>query len=474
MSSKDSCKRELQIAIPWEEVQEQTDKIVASIRRTAKIPGFRPGKAPAPVVKSRYSEEIRKEIVEQLVPKHFWDEAKQKDLHVIGSPDVHDLEFADGEPMRFRAEFEVSPEFELGDYRRIEVPYSEPEVTDEQVEDELGRMREQQATFVNLDPRPLEIGDIAVLALKSEAVGDAPQVDQDDTTIKLGEEGTLPDFTENLLGKSPGDEVDFTVNYPEDFGNEKLAGQAIPFHATVKGLRKKELPELDDEFAADLGDFKSVDEVRAKIRDQMEEHFRHQATEAGKNKLMDKLIDSHDFAVPEKLIEQQVVRRLERWLSSLQRQGVDIDKLNLDWRKARDNEQEPAIRDVKAGLILERIAKVESISATPEEINQQVTQYATQSKKSVEAARKQLAEDGTLDRIQGQISNDKALSFLFDEAEKVDVPPEEPEEAASDTGKVLEAGDTAAADDSAEAIEADETNDSDEADSADNADGKET
>ena len=440
MSSVDSCKRELRIAVPWEEIQEQTDKIVASIRRTAKIPGFRPGKAPPPVVKSRYQAEIRQEIVEQLVPKYFWDEAKQKDLHVVGSPDVHDLEFEDGEPMRFRAEFEVLPEFELGEYRRIEVPYSEPEVTVEQVEEELGRMREQQASFVNLDPRPLEDGDIAVLALKSDAVGDAPQVDQDETTIKLGEAGTLPEFTENLRGKSPGDEVDFTVTYHEDFGNEKLAGKEVSFHATVKGLRKKELPELDDEFAADLGDFQTIEEVRVKIREQMEEHFRRQTTETAKDKLMDKLIESHDFAVPEKLIEQQVVRRLERSLGTLKRQGVDIEKLDLDWRKLRGTEREPAIKDVKAGLILERIAKVESISATPEEINQQINQYAVQSKQSVEAARKKLAEDGTLDRIQGQISNDKALSFLFDEAEKVDAPPEEPNEVgaaddASDSGE---------------------------------------
>ena len=425
MSSVDSCKRELEIAIPWEAVQEQTDKIVASIRRKAKIPGFRPGKAPPPVVKSRYNAEIRKEIVEQLVPKYFWDEAREKDFQVVGSPDVHDLEFEDGEPMRFRAEFEVFPEFELGEYRRIEVPYSEPDVSPEQVEEELERMRERQASYVNLDPRPLEDGDIAVLALKSEVVGDAPQVDQDDTTITLGEQGTLPEFTQNLLGKSPGDEVDFTVAYPEDFGNEKLAGKEVPFHATVKGLRQKELPELDDEFAADLGDFRTIDEVREKIREQMEEHFRRQATEAAKNKLTDKLVESHDFEVPEKLIEQQVVRRLERWLGSLKRQGVDIDKLNLDWQKARDNERDPAVRDVKAGLILERIAKVESISATPDEINEQVRQYAAQSKQTAEAARKKLAEDGTLDRRQGQISNDKALSFLFDEAEKVDAPPEE-------------------------------------------------
>lgn len=425
MSSVDSCKRELQIAIPWKEVQEQTDKIVASIRRTAKIPGFRPGKAPPPVVKSRYKDEIRKEIVEQLVPRYFWDEAKQKDLHVVGSPDVHDLEFEDGEPMRFRAEFEVLPEFELGEYRRIEVPYSEPDVGAEQVEEELERMREQQASYVNLDPRPLEDGDVAVLALKSEAVGDAPQVDQDDTTITLGEAGTLPEFTENLRGKSPGDEVDFTVRYPEDFGNEKLAGKEISFHAIVKGLRKKELPELDDEFAADVGDFRTVDEIRAKIRDQMEEHFRRQATEAAKNKLMDKLIESHDFAVPEKLIEQQVVRRLERRLGALKQQGVDIEKVDIDWRKVRGSEREPALRDVKAGLILERIATVEGIRATPDEINEQVKQYAAQSQQTVETARKKLAEDGTLDRIQDRMSNDKALNFLFDEAEKVDAPPED-------------------------------------------------
>ena len=420
MPAVESCKREIEIAVPWDDVRQESDRIIESFRRQARIPGFRPGKAPAAVVRSRYQKEIHQEVVEQLIPKFFHAEAVEKKYDIVGKPHFHDLEMEDGEPMTFRAEFEVVPEFELGDYHRLQVPYNEPEVTDEQLDGELEALRERHASFVNLDPRPLEDGDIAVLSLSSDPVSDGPKIDQEDTTISLAEEGTLPEFTENLRGRSPGETADFEVTYPEEFGNQELAGKTVSFHATIKGVRKKEVPDLDDDFAAELGDFQTLDEARSSLREQIGDAMRRQAMEAAKTKLLDKIVVAHDFPVPDSMVENQVMRRLEGRVGQLQRQGVDIEKLDIDWRKVRDDERERAERDVKGGLILERIAQAESIKAAPEEIDAQVKAHATRNQLAVETARKKLAEDGTLDRLQTQLSRDKALSFLFDEAEKVD------------------------------------------------------
>ena len=420
MSSTESCKQELEISVPWEQVEQETGRIVKAIRGSAKIPGFRPGKAPDTIVRSRYQKEIRQEIIDKLVPRFFWEQAQQQNLRVVGSPQVGDLHLESGEAMRFHAEFEVYPDFELGDYRRIEVPFREPQVSEEEVAQELEQLRERHASFRNLDPRPLADGDIAVLLLKGTSKEDVPSIEQEETTLTIGDGKTLPEFNEHLRGKSPGDEVDFEVRYPDDFSNQKLAGKTVSFHAEVKGLREKELPELNDDFAADLGDFRTLEEVRRHMHELIENQRRRQATEAAQEALIDALIKGHDFPVPEGLVDRQIASRLERQLRSLKQQGVDVSKLDWDWDKVHDEERERASRDVKASLLLERIAKAENISAGPEEIDEQVKRYAEQTKQSPVAARKKLAEDGALDRMQVQMSNDKTLSFLFDEAEKVD------------------------------------------------------
>jgi len=420
LPSVESCKRELDVTIPWDQVEQEINQVTEAYRRKARIPGFRPGKAPATVIRTRFWTDIKQDVVERLVPKAFWAEAEAKQLHVVGSPDVGELHFEDREPVKFHAEFEVLPEFELGEYRRLEVPFQEPEVTEEDVEKELAHLREQHASFKNVDPRPLADSDIAVVSLHSGELADTPKVDQNEITLTIGSEETLPDFSENLRGKSPGDELDFEVNYPDDFANEKLAGKAVPFHAVVKGVRVKELPELTDEFAADVGDYNTIDELREKIREAIQRHRRHTATEEAKDKLMDVLLEKHDFPAPEKLVERQIATRTQRRLRSLAQQGIDPSKLNLDWSKIRESEHPGAVRDVRAGLMLERIANVENITAANEEIEEQIKRYAEQSKKSVAAARAELAEDGTLDRMQAHIRNEKTLNFLFDEAQKVE------------------------------------------------------
>ena len=418
MPAVDSCKREIEIAVPWEDVRQESDRIVESFRRRARVPGFRPGKAPAALVRTRYRKEIRQEALENLVAKFFRAETKGK-YDIVGEPRFHDLEMEDGEPMTFRAEFEVVPEFDLGEYRRLPVPYNEPEVASEQIDSGLEALRERRASYVNLDPRPLEDGDIAVVGLSRGPAPDGPGQDEDDTTISLGAEETLPEFTENLRGRSPGESVDFEVNYPQDFGNRELAGKTVSFHAFVKGVRKKELPALDDDFAAEL-DFSTLDEVRSSLREQIGDDMRRRAMQAAKTKLLDRIVEAHDFPVPESMIESQTTQRLEVRLDVMRRQGFDIEKLDIDWRKIRGEERTAAERDMKGALLLERIARVESLKASPQEIDAHVKAYAARNQLAVETARKKLAEDGSLDRLQDRLKHDKALDFLFDEAEKVD------------------------------------------------------
>ncbi len=428
MAAEETCKRELEFTVDWADVDKDVSTIVDQYRKQARLPGFRPGKAPAPVVRTRFWNEIKEEVLKNLLPRVFWERAREDDLKVVGSPDVTDLHFETGEPVKFQTGFEVFPEVELQDYRRIEVPYSEPEVTDDDVNQELERLREQHVSYRNLDPRPLEDGDIAVVKLKSDADSDTPRVDQEETMITIGEQGTLPEFSENLRGKSPGDTADFEVHYPDDFSSEQLAGKTVPFHAEVLHLREKELPELDDDFAKDVGNYSSIEELTNQIREAIGTHRRRTAENIAKEKLVDALVERHSFPIPDKLVEQRILSRTERQLRALADRGVDPSKLDLDWKQVSEGERPGAERDVRAGLILERIAEAEDIQVSSEELDEPIEQYATQQKKSVSEARKELAENGSLDRVRSQMRNEKTLNFLFDEAEKVDAPAEEESE----------------------------------------------
>ena len=426
MASTDVTRGELEISVPWDEVQKESERVLQAFRKQARIPGFRPGKAPDSVIKMRYAEELRAEVLEKLIGKHFWAEAEEQDYRVIGTPKVRDVKFENDQPLEFTAEFEMIPDFELMDYKRLQAPFKEPEVSDEEIDKELEQLRERHASFKNLDPRPLETGDIAVISLKSDEVEGAPTIDQSETTITIGGEDTFEEFTKALAGKTPGDNVDFEVTYPEDFGNEKLAGKTIPFHAEVKAIRVKELPDLDDGFASEVGDFQTLDELKKRIREEIHGHKRRHAVEHAKEKLIDQLVEKHPFPVPDLLVNEQIRSRLERMARTFAAQGVDLENTPIDWKKLGEDQRTRAERDVKAGLLLERVSEVEAIEVDQPAIDAEVQRFAQRNQLTLAGARRQLAEDGTLDRIESHLKNEKTMNFLFDEAEKVD-PPEEPE-----------------------------------------------
>jgi trigger factor len=419
MSVTEGTKHSVEIEVPVEQVKAETERVVADIQKRAKLPGFRPGKATAAIIRSRFAADIRQQVLENLLPKAFRERAEQDHLKVVGTPDVTDVHFHDNEPLRFKAEFEVAPEFELGEYRDIPVEYEESETTDDEVGDRINQIRERKAEYVNQDPRPLEDGDYAVVHLKSVGGVEDKPIDNDDMMLHIADPETFPEFTENLRGVSPGEEREFEVKYPDDYGQEQLAGKIIRFLATVKGVRKKEVPELNDEFAQDLGDYKNVEELRDAVRRSILAEKTYAAQEEAKTKLIDKLVENHEFSVPEVYIDRQTEIGIDNRLRGLAAQGVDPRSLNLDWGKLKANYRDKAIHDVKASLLLERIADAEAIHATQDEVDKEVQRIARQEREPVAATRKKLEENGGIGRIASHIRTEKTMNFLFENARKV-------------------------------------------------------
>ncbi|HXS98692.1 MAG TPA: trigger factor [Candidatus Limnocylindrales bacterium] len=417
MALVEGCRHSVEISIPVSEVENESQRVTADVQKRAKLPGFRPGKAPTSIIRKQFSGDIRQQVLENLIPKALSKQFEADNLHPVDTPNVSEIHFHDGEPLRFKAEFEVIPEIELDDYKDVEVPYNDPEVTDEDVNTRIEELREQKAEYVNVDPRPLEDGDYAVLSLQSLSGVEEP-VKQDEMVLEIGGSDTVEAFSDNLRGAAPGDQKEFDVAYPEDYGAARLAGKTVHFSATVTGVRRKELPELNDEFAQDLGDFRNVDELRDAIRKSIFAQRQQEAQNQAKEKIVDALVDRHDFPVPEVFVDRQIKNRVEQSLRAMAGEGIDPRQLKLDWTKLKEIQKDKAMREVKASLLLSRISEREAIHPTNEEVDREVERFARQNREPVAAVRMRFEKDGTMNRIANNIRTEKTLNFLFEHARK--------------------------------------------------------
>jgi trigger factor len=325
---------------------------------------------------------------------------------------------------------------ELKEYKDLTVHYHEPEATDDDVLKRVESIRERKAEYVNIDPRPLEDGDFALVSLVTIGGVEGEPVKQDEIMIEVGGGDTVQGFSDGLRGASPGEEREFDVAYPAGYGQEKLAGRTVRFHAGIKGVRRKELPDLNDEFAKDLGDYQSLEELKETIRKTIHSERQYEAQQDAKNKLVEALVDLHDFPVPEAFVDRQIQSRLEQTLRSLEQQGQDIKNLKLDWKKIKETQRDKAVREVKASLLLGKVSERESIHATRDEVDREVERIAKQQREPLAAVRFRMEKDGSLGRIASHIQTEKTLNFLFEHARKVaDEPaevaePDEPSESA--------------------------------------------
>jgi trigger factor len=424
-----STKREIQVEIPAADVARETETLIQKYQKLARIPGFRTGHAPASVIKQRFAEGIKSDVVEALVPRYFRKEADKLGLLPVSQPRVTDLHVHDGEPLRFKASFEVMPTIRVEDYKQLRADKPDVSITDEEVEQSLKSLQEQRATFTTIEGSPLADGDFAQVSLDGKPKDDKDKnaaddaspgptgsnpVHMDDILVEIGGKGTMPEFTENLRGVSAGDERTFDVVYPQDFSDQRLAGKTFTYTVQVKAIKQKSLPEMNDQFAKELGEFTNLEELRKRIREGMESEKKNTAEREAKNKLVAELVKRNDFEVPEALVENQIDLRLERGLRALAAQGMKSEDMKkMDLHRLRGGQRDQAVQEVKAALLLEKIAEEEKIEVSDAEIDREVVALAEQSKQSLEIIRSRLTREGVLDRIRNRIRNEKTLDFLY-------------------------------------------------------------
>jgi trigger factor len=407
-----TCRRQLDLEIPADEVSKAMERVAKEFARFARVPGFRPGKAPVSLIRHRFAEDIKGEVLQSLVPEHLEKAVSEQKLTPVSRPQVDQLDFAEGQPLKFRAVFEVLPEFTVGNYKDLELEMPALDVTDDDVNKTLEEMRERAAVLAPVEGRPAENGDFVQLKLLGAPSGGGEPLQADSVLCHIGAEETMEPFNQNLRGATIGEHKKFDVAYPQDYPDAKLAGKTYHYAVEVLGIKTKKLPELNDEFAKDISETGTLEELKTNVRASLEAARDRKHKDLLREKVLNALIKLHDFPVPESLVEHQMDVRLERVVRSLAAQGVDPRAVNVDWVTLRRRQQERATDDVKAELIVDRIASAENIDVTDEELNQELQRAAAHVGESAEAMRARLTKEGTLDRMKAKLRSDKTLDWL--------------------------------------------------------------
>jgi trigger factor len=424
--TKASCVREIQVEIPADVVATQTESVIRKYTRLARIPGFRKGKVPAGLIRQRFADDVKSEVVEALVPQYFQQETQKQGLQPVSQPKVTDMHLHEGEPLRFKASFEVMPEIEVPGYREIRPERKDSSVSEEEVQNALKGIQEQHAAYNPVtEERPLADGDFAQVSFegtpKAEASAESaapaqpPQpVKVDEVLVEIGGANTVKEFSENLRGARTGETRSFEVTYPAEFSDQRLAGKTLSYTVTVNGIKNKLVPELNDDFARQVGEFENLDALTTRIREGIKAEKEHEAEHEAKDKIVDELLKLTDFPVPEALVDRQIDLRLERGLRALAQQGMRAEDLKrMDFNRLRAGQRDQAVREVKAALILDKIADLENLQVSDDEVEKDIEGIAAQARQPKEEVRARLTQDGAINRIRERIRNDKALDFLY-------------------------------------------------------------
>jgi len=416
-----------------DEVSKSFKTVVKRYQKLARIPGFRAGKVPESLIRSKFAKEVRQEVLESLVSERFRKAITEQKLRPISEPQLLDMQLLDGQPLKFKAAFEVAPEIDITGYDSVRVSRPEASLTNEEYDAELSRVLDSHATVEPVEEdRALVDGDWAEIQFRGEVKDLAQTVTEEgvqnasasstqapitgeDVLIEIGGKNTLAAFNDALRGAKPGQELKFEVDYPADFGERRLAGQTVSYDVTVKGIKHKSFPERDAEFAKQLGNYESWDEFETKLREHASDRKKSSLDNAAKDKMLGELIQRFQFPVPESFVQQQIEARLDRGLRALAQQGMSVEDMRkLDFVRLREAQRDQAINEVKASMVLDRIAEVEGVTVSDEDVDRELLMLSIQSREPLEALRERLSKDGGLDRIREQMRREKTGSVLYE------------------------------------------------------------
>ena len=426
-------RKNISFEIPPDVVEAEISRVAKGYSKSARVPGFRQGKVPANVVRQRYKDQILYDVAHDLIPRVVGTALKERGLEPIAAPDIRDVVLEEGQPLKFTADFETLPPIDPGDYTGITVRRPPAVLEVGAVDHALEHLQQRHARWHPVEDRASEPGDTLLLDLIRtrrtsviEIPGEGPARggadDKPETlqnvSIELGNKSNPPGFDQHLTGTKEGDRREFTVNYPPDYGVQELAGATVDYDVTVKGARRKELLPLDDEFAKEVSDVATLEELRTKVREDLTHGAEEESSHQMRHELLQQL-GARLKVAPDVMVDQEVERRLEEFVRRLMEQGVDPMKASIDWQDFREKQRAPSMDTVKSTLVIDEIARREKIEATDEDVENEIAKFAERAGRTPAAVRARLEKDGALERIRAGVRREKTMAFLIEKAHVV-------------------------------------------------------
>jgi trigger factor len=418
-------RKTLTIEIPTEVVDAEINRIARTYTKQARVPGFRPGKVPATVVKQRYREQILHDVMHGLIPRAVDDALQERGIEPVDTPNIRDVALHEGQPLTFTANIETVPSFDPGDLSTISLPAVDSSVDDEAVDKTLERLRQQAAQFEPVEDRPVGENDTVTLDIERRT-GDGGSDRHEGVHVEIGAAANPPGFDTELTGLNTGDDKTFTVHFPEDYQVKELAGTDVVYAVKVKAIRRKVLPVLDDEFARSLGDFASLDALRERVRTDMEQEAEEGANRQVRGELLKQLAQRVTFELPASLVEREIDRRLEEFARQLVAQQVDPRETGIDWGQFRESQRDAARTAVASALVLDELARRENLTVSTEDVDKEIDEFAQRSGRTPAAVRAQIEKEGGLGRLSAGLRREKAVDLALTRAKMAEtlLPPQ--------------------------------------------------
>jgi trigger factor len=438
----------LEVEVPPEAVRESVEAKVRELGRQIRVPGFRPGKAPRRMIENHLGRDyIYMEALQDRLPSWYSEAVVETDLRPIDRPEIHfDEPMDEKEGFKFSATVPVRPEAKLGEYKGMEVPRRDVEITDEQVEERIEEIRGQFATLAAVEDRPVQEGDFVVMDFKGERMTGGPLEggEAEDYMLEVGRGQLLPDFEKELVGMRAGEHKKFGVTFPMDYAEESLRGQSVLFNVHVKEIKERDLPPLDDEFAKEASEFETLEEFRGAVREQLEAAVRQQAEGEFRGRVLDEVAQSAEVEIPEVMVDEKVDEMVGSFERSIRAQGIDPQQYyqlaGADPQEMRDRVRPDAADTVKKELVLDAVVAAEGIEAGEGEVMHEIEHLAEDSERRPEEIAETMRRNGTYALLREEMARQKALDFLVENAVAVPMPEEEAEAGTPDEAAAVAGG----------------------------------
>ncbi len=407
-----SCKRNLAVEVPADEVNQEIDKIARDYAHKAKVPGFRPGKVPLTIIRQRFGSELRQEATQKIIERTWRDALEEHNFRPLEQPVVQEVDAKPGQPLKFTVTFEVLPHLEVKDYKGVETKLPSSEMTEEKVNQALENLREQRAEFVPVDGEEAGDGHYLTLTVDGQFDGEGKPIHEEDVTLIVGHAQTNAEFSNNLRGTRAGETRAFEISYPENHHRKQFAGKKVQYTVLVKDIKEKHLPELGDDFAKDLGS-ESLEALQLKVREELVTQAKKNAEKKAREALLDSIVERQTIEIPDCMVQNELEAYIGRFTNSLTYQGIDVNQASIDWKKMLDEERPHAEQTVRRSILLDAIARQEGIEVTNEEIESELQKLAEGTNKSAAAWRAQLEKEDHIQGFEQHLRRNKALDFIY-------------------------------------------------------------